>query len=96
MAFVLVERSGEVRFEKGSRLAAIYGVDAATEEYHCRYGLSSVYSDRLTSGPLRVSGRNAAGEVRAIGLLLQPINRRSNTHCSCSIDRGPRFVPRLM
>jgi CTP synthase (UTP-ammonia lyase) len=68
LACSLVEQSGEIRFERGSRLAAIYGVDAATEEYHCRYGLSSGYSDRLASGPLRVSGRDAEGEVRAIEL----------------------------
>jgi CTP synthase (UTP-ammonia lyase) len=64
----LVEQSGEIRFEKGSRLAAIYGVHSATEQYHCSYGLSSGYSDRLASGPLRVSGRDAAGDVRAIEL----------------------------
>lgn len=68
LACSLVEQSGEIRFEKGSRLAAIYGVEAATEEYHCRYGLSSGYSDRLASGPLRAGGRDVAGEVRAIEL----------------------------
>jgi CTP synthase (UTP-ammonia lyase) len=64
----LVEQSGEIRFERGSRLAAIYGTVASTEEYHCRYGLSARYSDRLASGPLRVSGRDAEGQVRAIEL----------------------------
>ena len=68
LACALVEQSGEIYLEKGSRLAAIYGVDAATEDYHCRYGLSPAYSDRLTSGPLRISGRDAAGDVRAIEL----------------------------
>lgn len=64
----LVEQSGEIRFEPGSKLAAIYGVPAAIEEYHCRYGLSSGYSDRLAAGPLRVSGRDTEGEVRAVEL----------------------------
>lgn len=68
LACNLVEQSGEIRFEKGSRLAAIYAMDSATEEYHCRYGLSSAYSARLGSGSLRVSGRDAAGDVRAIEL----------------------------
>jgi CTP synthase (UTP-ammonia lyase) len=68
LACRLVEESGEIRFEAGSRLAAIYGVAAATEEYHCSYGLSRSSSDRLASGPLRASGRDAAGEVRAIEL----------------------------
>ena len=62
------KQSGEIRFERGSRLADIYGVDTATEEYHCNYGLSASYSDRMASGPLRVGGRDAQGEVRAIEL----------------------------
>jgi CTP synthase (UTP-ammonia lyase) len=68
LACSLVEQSGEIRFESGSRLAAIYGTAVAMEEYHCRYGLNPAYSNRLASGPLRVSGRDAAGEVRAIEL----------------------------
>jgi len=68
LACSLIEQSGEIRFESGSRLADIYGVDTATEEYHCKYGLSASYSDRMASGPLRVAGRDAQGEVRAIEL----------------------------
>jgi CTP synthase (UTP-ammonia lyase) len=68
LACSLVEQSGEIRFEPGSRLAAIYGVAAVTEAYHCRYGLSSRYGSRLASGPLRVGGRDAEGEIRAIEL----------------------------
>ena len=68
LACSLVEQSGEIRFEAGSRLAVIYGVPAALENYHCRYGLGSGYHDRLSSGPLRVSGRDASGDVRAVEL----------------------------
>ena len=68
LACSLVEQSGEIRLETGSRLAAIYGATATTEAYHCRYGLSSRYSDRLASGPLRVGGRDAEGEIRAVEL----------------------------
>jgi len=68
LACSLVEASGKIHFARGSRLAAIYGVEAAIEEYHCRYGVSSSYTDRLAHGPLRVSGRDAEGEVRAIEL----------------------------
>ena len=64
----LVEQAGEIRFEPGSRLAAIYGAPTATEEYHCRYGLSPLYGNRLTAGPLRVSARDMAGDVRAVEL----------------------------
>jgi CTP synthase (UTP-ammonia lyase) len=68
LACSLVEQSGEIRFVPGSRLAAIYGASAATEEYHCRYGLSPAYGGRLATGPLRVSGRDSEGDVRAIEL----------------------------
>jgi CTP synthase (UTP-ammonia lyase) len=68
LACSLVEKSGEICFEAGSRLAAIYGSTSATETYHCRYGLNASYSNRLASGPLRASGRDGAGEVRAIEL----------------------------
>jgi CTP synthase (UTP-ammonia lyase) len=64
----LVEVQGEIRFEAGSRVAAIYGVPAAVEEYHCRYGLADGYRDKLASGPLRVAGRDAAGDVRVVEL----------------------------
>jgi CTP synthase (UTP-ammonia lyase) len=68
LACSLVEASGEIHFETGSRVAAIYGVTTAIEEYHCRYGLNPKYGDRLVSGPLRAGGRDAEGEVRAIEL----------------------------
>jgi CTP synthase (UTP-ammonia lyase) len=64
----LVEQTAEIRFEPGSQLAAIYGVPAANEEYHCRYGLSARYSHRLATGPMVVSGRDRDGEIRAIEL----------------------------
>ena len=64
----LVEADGEVRFTPGSRLAAIYGVDAIVETYHCRYGMNPQYAARLADGPLRVVARDLAGDVRAIEL----------------------------
>lgn len=68
----LVEQSGEIRFEPHSKLAAIYGVPNAIEEYHCRYGLSPGFSGRLLAGPLKASGRDAAGDVRAVELQGHP------------------------
>jgi len=68
LACSLVEQSSEIRLEEGSRLAVIYGTDVTNEHYHCRYGLGAAYRGRLASGPLRVSGRDADGDVRAIEL----------------------------
>jgi CTP synthase (UTP-ammonia lyase) len=77
----LVEEYGDVFFIAGSRLAGFYGVSSALEGYHCRYGLNANYARHLDSGPLRVSARDAAGDVRAaeldghpffVGTLYQP------------------------
>ena len=68
LACSLVEQSGDIRFDAGSRLAAIYGVTTATEEYHCRFGLSAAYSNRLAAGPLYASGRDVEGDIRAVEL----------------------------
>jgi CTP synthase (UTP-ammonia lyase) len=68
LACALVEVSGEVHFDPGSRLAAIYGAPTAFEQYHCQYGLSPACRERLASGPLRLAGRDDGGDVRAIEL----------------------------
>jgi CTP synthase (UTP-ammonia lyase) len=64
----LVERSGAIVFSKGSRLRAIYGAAEAEEGYHCNYGLNPRYERLLVGTPLRVCGRDRAGEVRAVEL----------------------------
>ena len=68
----LVERSGSIRLSEGSRLRRIYGVDEVLEEYHCSYGLNPALEDLLAGGPLRIAGRDAAGEVRAVELDQHP------------------------
>lgn len=68
LACSLVEVVGEVRFEPGSRLAAVYGADEAREEYHCRFGLNPLFVQWLESGPLRIAARDREGDVRAIEL----------------------------
>jgi CTP synthase (UTP-ammonia lyase) len=64
----LVEQTGEIRFEPGSRLLAIHGGAETVEGYHCSYGLNPPYAARLDSGPLRVAARDLAGDVRAVEL----------------------------
>jgi CTP synthase (UTP-ammonia lyase) len=64
----LVDVPGGLRFEAGSRLAAIYGTDTAAEEYHCSYGFNPRYETRLADGPLRVAARDDDGGVRAVEL----------------------------
>jgi CTP synthase (UTP-ammonia lyase) len=64
----LVERSGQIVFAEGSRLRAVYGTGAAQEQYHCNYGLNPRCEALFEGSPLRVSGRDDAGEVRAVEL----------------------------
>lgn len=64
----LVEVTDVVRFVRGSRLRNIYGRDEAAEGYHCRYGLSRQYTSHLADGPLQISARDTAGEIRAVEL----------------------------
>ena len=68
LACSLVEATAGVRLVAGSRLAAAYGAAEASEGYHCSYGLNPGFEAALTRGPLRVSARDAAGEVRAVEL----------------------------
>lgn len=64
----LVEKSGRIQFAEGSRLRAIYGAAEAEEQYHCNYSLNPTYEALLHDTPLRISGRDEAGEVRAVEL----------------------------
>jgi CTP synthase (UTP-ammonia lyase) len=64
----LVEQSGEVLIEPDSRVGRAYGSSRVTETYHCNYGLNPRYQHLLATGPLRVSARDRAGEVRAVEL----------------------------
>jgi CTP synthase (UTP-ammonia lyase) len=68
LACSLVEQHGTIHFVSGSRLSAICGHASAVEGYHCRYALNPTYADRLSDGPLRVSARDDAGDVRAVEL----------------------------
>jgi CTP synthase (UTP-ammonia lyase) len=64
----LVEATDSVRLFPGSRIAAAYGVETASEGYHCRYGLNPAFQAELTSGPLRITAVDQAGDVRAVEL----------------------------
>jgi CTP synthase (UTP-ammonia lyase) len=68
LACALVEKTDTIRLHKGSILAAAYGCLEATEGYHCSYGINLAFLSAITSGPLRVSAEDRAGEVRAVEL----------------------------
>lgn len=68
LSCALVKVGGDVWFEQGSRLGAIYGADSAHEEYHCGYGVNPAIASRLATGALRISARDRGGDIRAIEL----------------------------
>ncbi len=68
LACVLVEATGRLQLVPGSRIAAAYGTEEATEGYHCRYGLNPQLQAQLVSGPLRATASDDSGEVRAVEL----------------------------
>src|SRR5262245_41614662 len=68
----LVEKSVAVTFREGSRLRAIYGAAEAREQYHCNFGLSPRCEHLLDGADQAVSGRDLAGEVRAVELATHP------------------------
>ncbi len=64
----LVNEMGSVRFWVGSRLFDAYGMEESTEEYQCSYGLNPVFQAGLIEGPLQVTARDLAGDVRGLEL----------------------------
>jgi len=91
LACALVEVEREIRFTPGSRLHAIFGGRPAREGYHCSYGPSPAWRERLTTAGLQFTGFDAEGAIRAgelaahpffVGTLFQPERSalRGETH----------------
>jgi len=72
LSCALVEKTGVIHFRSGSLLAAAYMSLEAVEGFHCSYGLNPAFRTLLETGPLRVSGEDIAGEVRAVELTGHP------------------------
>jgi CTP synthase (UTP-ammonia lyase) len=62
----LVGATASIELRAGSRIAAAYGEARAVEGFYCRYGLNPAYRSRLEQGPLRISGVDSDGDVRAV------------------------------
>lgn len=73
LACTLIERSATLNLLEGSQLREIYGLPQAEEHYHCRYGLNPEYERLLEGSALCLSGRDEAGEVRAVELSGHPL-----------------------
>lgn len=72
LACGILEGENTVRFVRGSRLAAAYGVEEAREEYLCGYAINPDFVARLLDGPLRATATDVDGQVRAVELDRHP------------------------
>jgi CTP synthase (UTP-ammonia lyase) len=68
LACSLRGRSMNLRLLEDSLVAAHYGTTSASEQYYCDFGVDPARVAQLKSGPLRVTGSDAEGEVRVIEL----------------------------
>jgi CTP synthase (UTP-ammonia lyase) len=64
----LVEAFAPIRLVPGSRIADAYGSEQTQERYRCRYGLRKALEEQVFAGPLKVSGYDPEGEIRAMEL----------------------------
>jgi CTP synthase (UTP-ammonia lyase) len=68
LACLLAGREMQLRLVPGSQVAAIYGSTTAVERYYCNFGVHPDRVGLLGSGPLRIVGSDAEGEVRVVEL----------------------------
>lgn len=68
LACSLVGQQELVRFEPGSRAAAVHDVPEAVESFYCNYGLNPAYGGLLERHGLRTTGRGPDGEARILEL----------------------------
>jgi len=64
----VMDGTGSVQLLPGTRIAAAYGTDEATEEYRCSYGVNPDFRASLVAGPLRETARDDTGDLRAVEL----------------------------
>jgi CTP synthase (UTP-ammonia lyase) len=57
-----------VYLKPGTRAAETYGLDQATENYYCNFGLNPQYRQELEDAGLVVAGMDQDGEARILEL----------------------------
>jgi CTP synthase (UTP-ammonia lyase) len=64
----LVEAFAPIDLLPGSQIEAAYGASQTEERYRCRYGLRKALEEQVFAGPMKVSGYDPDGEIRAMEL----------------------------
>ena len=68
LACSLVGHEGGIRYEPGSLIGSIMGVERSLERYHCSYGIDTPWVARLAAEGVRFTAHDDAGDVRALEL----------------------------
>lgn len=72
LACSLVEKSDAIELRPNTLIAKAYGREIIEEGYHCNYGIAPEFAAGLEAGPLRVTGWDEEGEIRAVELTTHP------------------------
>ncbi len=72
LACSLVGRSLPITLKPDSLVSKIYGSMVVTEQYYCNFGVNPDHVSTLRSGPLRIVGSDAEGEIRVVELIGHP------------------------
>lgn len=68
----LVEKTDTIELRANTLIARAYGRDSIEEGYHCNYGISPEFAAELEVQPLRVTGWDDNGDIRAVELVTHP------------------------
>lgn len=64
----LVGQTQTIQFTRGTKVHQAYGVEEASEQFRCNFGLNPAYRVLVLSGPLQCTGVDREGEARVVEL----------------------------
>lgn len=68
----LVEKRDTIELRPHTLIAKAYGQLEIEEGYHCNYGIAPLFAEALAQQPLKVTGWDDEGEIRAVELVTHP------------------------
>lgn len=72
LACSLVEKTDTIELRPNTLIAKAYGKTEIVEGYHCNYGVSDAFAQALADQPLKVTGWDEEGAIRAVELVTHP------------------------
>lgn len=68
----LVEKTDGIELRPNTLIGRAYGQDTIVEGYHCNYGVAPAFAEALENEPLKVTGWDEQGDIRAVELITHP------------------------